>query len=114
MRVRSNSQGSAFSLSVDFDSPFITRVKSNYTLSLYTLVNCPKVGCESAQDSISVQIKEGVTGNFREIYVIKGRVRDDRWIMSKIDFVASQSVLNVYYSLLIPNNRAPYNFFNNI
>ena len=104
MRIRTNSQGSAFSLAVDFDSPFITRPKSNYTLSLYTLVNCPKLGCELAQDSISVQIKEGVNGNYREIFVIKGRVRDDRWIMSKLDFSATQSILNVYYNILLKFN----------
>ena len=95
MRVRSNPQGDAFSLTVDFDAPFITRLKNNYTLSMYTLINCQKLSCGFAQDSISVQIKEGVNGNYREIYAIKGRERDDRWVLSKLDFVASQNLLYV-------------------
>ncbi len=100
MRVRSNPQGDAFSLIVDFDAPFITRLKNNYTLSMYTLVNCPRENCGLAQDSISVQIKEGVNGLYKEIYSIKGRERDERWIMSKIDFVASQNLLYVNIKML--------------
>lgn len=115
MRVRTNPQGEAYSLIVDFDTPFITRPKNNYTLSMYTLVNCPKVGCESAQDTISVQIKEGVSGMYKEIYVVKGRVRDDRWKMEKLNFVASQSVLYVgFIPRLCRFTLSNRKFFNNV
>lgn len=95
VRVRSNNLGEEFSMTVDFDSPIVTKPLSNYTLSFYTLVNCPKVGCDSAQDQISVQIKEGITGVYKEVVLIKGRVRDDRWKMDKLDFVASKDRIYV-------------------
>ena len=89
LRVRTNLKGEAFNAIVDFDTPFATKAKSNYTLSMYTLVNCPKTGCQAAQDKISVQIKEGINGVYREVYVVQGRVHDDRWKMDKLDFIAS-------------------------
>jgi hypothetical protein len=95
LRVRTNSQGDSFKMVVNFDTPFITKQNSNYTLSMYTLVNCPLIGCESANDTISVQVKEGINGVYKEVYVVKGRVRDDRWKMDKLDFIASQDRLYV-------------------
>ena len=95
LRVRTNAQGGAFYSIVDFDTPFVTKAKSNYTLSMYTLINCPKIGCQAAKDKISVQIKEGVNGFYRELYVVQGRVRDDRWNMEQIDFVATSDRIHV-------------------
>jgi hypothetical protein len=90
LRIRTNSLGEAFKITVDFDSPILTRPFSNYSLSMYTLINCPKEGCEEAQDKISVQIKEGVNGVYKEVILIKGRVRDDRWKRDSFDFIATK------------------------
>ena len=83
-------------MTVDIDSPILTRKFSNYSLSMYTLINCPKAGCETAQDTISVQIKEGVSGVYKEVVLIKGRVRDDQWKKDSFDFIASKD--RVYVS----------------
>ena len=76
-------------MTLNFDSPFITKPKSNYTLTMFTLVNCGKLQCSTSQDTISVQIKEGVNGVFKEIYTVK-RNQDDRWRRERVDFIASQ------------------------
>ena len=62
---------------------------------MFTLVNCPKSGCEIAKDSISVQIKEGANGIYKEIYLISGRVRDYKWNQELFSFTASQNLLSV-------------------
>ena len=87
-------------MAVNFDTPFITKPNTNYTLSMYTLVNCPNLGCNLANDRISVQIKEGTNGFYREVYVVKERSRDDRWIRDQFDFVASKDRLNVIKSII--------------
>ena len=97
MRVKTNSVGAAFTLPVDFETPFITIPGDKYTLSMYTLINCPKVGCSAAQDKISVQIKEGVNGEFKEVYAVKDRSRDSRWIQDSFSFHATQNILYVCF-----------------
>jgi hypothetical protein len=66
---------------------------------MYTLINCQKTGCSSAQDRISVQIKEGINGNYKEMYVVKDRNRDTRWIQDSFSFHAADEIL--FVSLLI-------------
>lgn len=63
---------------------------------MYTLLNCDKLDCGLSQDAISVQIKEGANGQFREVYAIKGRTHDNKWIMDHVDFIASSDILYVY------------------
>ena len=90
MRIRTNALGEAFTMNVDFLTPIATIPGTKYLLSMYTLVNCPLLGCETASDKISVQIKEGFNSEFKEVYVVKGRVRDSQWIQEKLKFIASQ------------------------
>ena len=104
--MRTNPKGEAFNAIVDFDTPFATKAKSNYTLSMYTLVNCPKTTCIAAKDKISVQIKEGLSGVYREVYSIQGRAHDDRWNMNKLDLIASSDRI---YVCLISIKRVTLN-----
>jgi hypothetical protein len=99
LRVRTNSAGDAFTLPVDFETPINTIPGVKYTISMYSLINCQKTSCSSAQDRISVQIKEGINGNYKEMYVVKDRNRDTRWIQDSFSFHAADEIL--FVSLLI-------------
>lgn len=88
MRVRSHSQGEAFNLTLDFERSFITTPDSRYFAKLYTLINCPLVGCEAGKDSILVKVRDGETGSYREIYKINNRVHDIQWIKEEFSFTA--------------------------
>ena len=77
-------------MNVDFLTPITTVPGTKYSLSMYTLINCPLIGCEKANDHISVQIKEGLNGEYKEIYVVKGRVRDIKWNLDQMKFIAAQ------------------------
>ena len=90
LRVRSHTQGEAFSLTLDLDTPLSTKTGSNYYGSVYTLINCPKAGCEASKDSISIKIKDGENGTYREIYFIS-RIRDINWIKEQFNFTALKS-----------------------
>ena len=90
LRVRSHTQGEAFSLTLDLDTPLATVPNQRYFISLYTLISCPKVGCSDGKDSISVKLKDGVNGTYREIYTIK-RISDTKWIKESFNFIATQS-----------------------
>jgi hypothetical protein len=106
LRVRTNSAGDAFTLPVDFETPFNTIAGLKYTISMYTLINCPKLGCSTAKDKISVQIKEGINGVFKEVYAINNRSRDTRWIQDSISFHASDSILYVtFFYLYLTNSK---------
>ena len=101
LRVRTNSAGDAFILPVDFETPFITIPGVKYTISMFTLINCQKTGCNAAQDKISVQIKEGISGIFKEVYLVKDRNRDTRWIQDSFSFNAADEILFVICFILI-------------
>ena len=90
MRVRSHTQGEAFQLTLDFDTAFLTTAGSTYYASVYTLINCPKVGCEAGKDSISIQVKDGENGTYREVQFIS-RVKDNQWVKEDFNFTARQS-----------------------
>ena len=89
-RVRSHTQGEAFNLTLDFDTPFRTTPGFTYVVSMYTLINCPKVGCEAGQDTLSVKIEDGDSGIYRQIYLIN-RIRDQKWNREVFNFVAAQN-----------------------
>jgi hypothetical protein len=95
LRVKTNSAGDSFKLPIDFETPFNTVAGLKYSISMYTLINCPKPGCEAARDSISVQIKEGANGIYKEIYLISGRERDFKWKQELFSFKATQNLLSV-------------------
>ena len=76
-------------MNVDFTTPIATTFGTTYSVSMFTLLNCPLAGCAVANDKISVQVKDGLNGNYREVYVVKGRVRDDRWIQEQFKFTAA-------------------------
>ena len=69
---------------------------------MYTLLNCPLAGCLAARDTISVQVKDGLNGDYREVYVVKGRARDDRWIQEQFKFTAADD--RVYVCLFFFKN----------
>jgi hypothetical protein len=85
MRVKSNSRGEAFSSVLDFKQPIHT-TPGEYSLSMYTLINCGVVGCQQAGDSISVKVKDGDDGDFKEVYNVTGRSLDDRWHNENFSF----------------------------
>ena len=62
---------------------------------MYTLINCPKAGCSAAQDKISLQIKEGASGSFKEVYVVSGRSNDTKWNQELFSFRATQTLVYV-------------------
>ena len=95
LRVRTNAQGDAFKMNVDFETPIATSFGTTYSVSMFTLFNCPVFGCEIANDMISVQVKDGLNENYREVYAVKGRVRDDRWIQEQFKFTASGGLVYV-------------------
>ena len=102
IRVRSHTQGEAFDLIMDFDTPLITIPGIKYIFSMYSLVNCPKAGCDLALDIIIVKIKEGINGLFKEFYRVAGRSHDDRWLKDTFKFVTNSSriyvrSLNIYF-----------------
>ena len=98
MRVKTNSNGDAFTLPIDFSTPINTIFGTKYSLSMFSLINCPKAGCEAANDKISVQIKEGVLGTYKEVISITGRIHDTRWIQDSFNFIASSD--RVYVRLI--------------
>ena len=59
-----------------------------YFASVYTLINCPLVGCEAGKDSISVKVRDGASGSFREVYLVN-RIRDTKWIREEFNFIAN-------------------------
>lgn len=73
---------------------------TKYSTVFYSLFSCPKAGCDSAQDSISVRFKEGVDGVYREVYKIVGKGRDDRWSKNSFTYTATSSRLYVCKLLL--------------
>jgi hypothetical protein len=91
VRVRSHTQGEAFNLTLDFDTSISTVPGFKYFASVYTLISCPKVGCESSKDSVSVKLKDGVNGNYREVYSVNNRINDMRWIKESFNFTATQN-----------------------
>ena len=46
---------------------------------MWTLIHCVSKECDNAQDTISVQIKDGDDGEFFQVREIAGRVRDNKW-----------------------------------
>jgi hypothetical protein len=90
LRIRSHTKGEAFSLKIEFDRAFITVPGRTYYGSMYTLINCPLVGCESAEDSISVKVKDGDNGMYREIYKVI-RSHDVQWVKEFFSFTATEN-----------------------
>jgi hypothetical protein len=84
---------------MEFDRAFITLPGRTYNGSMYTLINCPLVGCESAEDSISVKVKDGDNGFYRAIYKVI-RSHDVQWVKEFFSFAATEKktyVRKYYY-----------------
>ena len=62
---------------------------------MFTLVNCPLAECAAARDRISVQVKDGLNGDYKEVYLVEGRVRDDRWFQEQFKFTAADDLVYV-------------------
>jgi hypothetical protein len=77
------------------DTPIASIPGSILSISMFTLMNCPKAGCEQAGDSISVQITDGGNGEYNEVYNVNGRTRDDRWVKENFNYIAVQDKMRV-------------------
>ena len=53
---------------------------------MVTLINCGSAACEAAGDKISIKIKDGENGDYKEVKVIEGRFIDDKWNSDEISF----------------------------
>ncbi len=107
MRVRTGGKGEAFSLSFNFDKA-IDVIPGKHSMSMYTLINCAKIGCDEAQDSVSVKVKDGDDGEFKEVFKIIGRNRDDQW--KKVQFLFNAMKDKVYVRIKILTNLLGQNF----
>ena len=99
VRVKTNGNGEAFSLNVDFRNPVITEPGVKYSTSFYTLFNCPKNGCDLAQDEISVSFKEGINGVYKKVYTVVGKDHDDRWAQNTFNYVATNDRIYVCFTI---------------
>ena len=94
LRIKSNNRGEPFSSSLSFRYPIKTK-PGNYSLSMYTLINCGSIDCDEAEDTISVKVKDGDNGEFVEIYHTTGRSIDNKWINSFLYFTVRTNKLSV-------------------
>ena len=101
LRVKTNTNGQSFSLYFDYLNSIATVPGTKYATSFYSLFNCPKAGCNLAQDTISVNFKEGSDGVYREVYKIVGKGGDDRWSRNSFTYVATTNRLYVGYNSVI-------------
>ena len=62
---------------------------------MYTIFNCAVDGCESAQDTISVKIKDGDSGSYNEVYSVTGRTKDTQWNRVEFTFTLTNTVAYV-------------------
>ena len=93
MRVKSRSTGEAFNVSIGFNKPIIT-IPGQYNISIYTLINCGKAGCENAQDTLSIKVKDGENGDFNEQYSIRGS-SDEKWLQNTFLVTVTQNRIYV-------------------
>jgi hypothetical protein len=97
MRIKSHSKGEAFNVTIDFKTAIVTIPGYKYGIKMFTLINCAKIGCEEAKDSISVKIKDGDNGQYNEVYNINGRTRDVKWNMENFNITATQNKIHVRF-----------------
>lgn len=95
--MKTNANGQSFKLNFDYQNSIATVPGTKYSTSFYSLFNCPKVGCNLAQDTISVNFKEGSDGIFREVFKIIGKGGDDKWSKNSFTFVATSTRLYVCF-----------------
>jgi hypothetical protein len=86
LRIKSNPGGDAFNSSLEFKRKIVAQIPGEYGVSFYFLINCGQVGCENAGDAISIKIKDGIDGEFKEVDKITGRSNDDRWEKRELSF----------------------------
>lgn len=96
-RIKSNNKGQAFSSSLAFRTPIDTTA-GNYSLSMYTLINCGIDECAFiAKDKITVKIKDGENGEFTELDTLANRSVDDRWYRENFIFNVRNDKIWVKY-----------------
>ena len=88
-------------MNFDFQNSIATIPGVKYETSFFTLFNCPKVGCDLAQDIISVRFKEGIDGVYKEVYRIVGKDNDDRWNRNYFTYIATSNRLYVRFFLIL-------------
>ena len=78
-----------------FENSIATLKDTKYLISLYSLINCPKAGCDLALDIIIIKFKEGSNGSFKEVYRIAGRDHDQFWKKDSFKYVANSDRIYV-------------------
>lgn len=73
----------------DFQNSIATVPGTKYLTTFYSLFNCPKAGCDLAQDIIVVKFKEGIDGDYKEVYRVVGKDKDDRWNKNYFTFITT-------------------------
>ena len=96
--MKVDSDGEAFNATFEYEDPISVK-PGIYTMSLYTLVNCGIIECETAGDMISVYIKDGDVGTFNSTFNITGRCRDEYWIKNYFNFAVQYDKIWVSFML---------------
>ena len=73
---------------MNFNDAIQTIPGKEYTLSLYSLINCGNSRCSRALDSITIRIKDGDDGVFQDIYTIGNHTTDGRWYHYNVLYTA--------------------------
>jgi len=86
-----------FSHTYSFTRPIQVTEPGDYKLSFYNFFNCVNAVCNNVNDTMSIKLREGTTGVFKEVYLggtNYGRLKDDRWVK---EVVALQLTNADYY-----------------
>ena len=84
MRTASGSFNEIYS----FTQPIRVNDPGDYKLSFYNMFNCIYSTCNTANDTMSFRIKEGISGVYKEVYLSGtnyGRLKDDRWVKQEVN-----------------------------
>ena len=113
LRLRTNS--GVFSYSFSFTNPIQIPESGDYILSLYTLFNCQRAGCDTVGDTISIKIKTNLNADFEEVFKTgtdQARNKDIKWNREevKVQLVGSEFYV-FYFSKVFFRNCLSDNFF---
>ena len=103
--MRTDGLGDAFTSNFDFTNS-ISTTPGNHSLSMYTIIDCALDGCEAAQDTISIQVKDGLSGTYTEVAKVTSNGKDKQWIKIETgNFKLTQNRAFVSVNLLFKNHN---------
>ena len=100
LKYKASLSGVAYSASFFFTNALSITEIGTYTLSFYTFVNCPKTECSKVGDAISIKIKNGQDGDFKEVYksgTDDGRAQEVKWKKDEIPVQLTSSEVFVSF-----------------